>query len=327
MSSPDMFTTVNALIEHLQSKVERKAFIYKAPSRIAYARITQSQQRMHRLCAGNLIDHGTGYSLCSVIESRASPDILSFYSQYFVREQPVVLTGCMEDWPAMLPRNDDATSHRAHTKGRWADLDYLLSVLGSRTVPVETGRSYLSEDSGSSFLTGEEFIRKYIVGESAQPSPSLPEQKSGRDCTESGKHSSHISQAGDVEGGNEIAEEEETELPMGYLAQHQLLEQVPALQRDVVVPDYCALLLEIDEEASTRRGGGASSAATSAAPAEDAGGGADPSEVIMQAWLGPVGTVSPLHHDPYYNLLAQTAGTPFSVLPLCPVCTQRKCAH
>ena len=40
---------------------------------------------------------------------------------------------------------------------------------------------------------------------------------------------------------------------------------------------------------------------------EETGGGGE-HEVILNAWLGPAGTVSPLHTDPYHNLLAQVGG-------------------
>jgi Cupin-like domain len=85
---------------------------------------------------------------------------------------------------------------------------------------------------------------------------------------------------------------------IGYLAQHRLLDQVPLLLKDIATPDYCALLTEEDEVADAD--------ASSAGNSENAAEGAD--TVIVNAWLGPSTTVSPLHHDPYHNLLAQVVG-------------------
>lgn len=84
----------------------------------------------------------------------------------------------------------------------------------------------------------------------------------------------------------------------GYLAQHRLFDQVPLLLRDIATPDYCALLTEEDEVAEAD--------ASSASNCENKEEGAD--AVIVNAWLGPSTTVSPLHHDPYHNLLAQVVG-------------------
>jgi lysine-specific demethylase 8 len=64
-----------------------------------------------------------------------------------------------------------------------------------------------------------------------------------------------------------------------YLAQHALFEQVPALRGDILTPDYCSL------------GGGELRA--------------------VNAWLGPAGTVTPLHHDPHHNVLAQVVGAKY----------------
>eukprot|EP00003_Mantamonas_plastica_P016889 TRINITY_DN2825_c0_g2_i1.p1 TRINITY_DN2825_c0_g2~~TRINITY_DN2825_c0_g2_i1.p1 ORF type:complete len:282 (-),score=59.37 TRINITY_DN2825_c0_g2_i1:810-1655(-) len=62
-----------------------------------------------------------------------------------------------------------------------------------------------------------------------------------------------------------------------YLAQHELGNQIPELQQDIVIPDFCVLgSLE---------------------------------EPIVKMWIGPSGTVTPLHSDPYDNLLCQVVGS------------------
>ncbi|GMY16373.1 lysine-specific demethylase JMJ30 isoform X1 [Fagus crenata] len=61
-----------------------------------------------------------------------------------------------------------------------------------------------------------------------------------------------------------------------YLAQHPLFDQISELRKDICIPDYCF-----------------------------AGGG----ELRpLNAWFGPAGTVTPLHHDPHHNILAQVVG-------------------
>ena len=62
---------------------------------------------------------------------------------------------------------------------------------------------------------------------------------------------------------------------VGYLAQHQLFDQIPELASDINIPGYCCLDSENGEN------------------------------VIINAWFGQLGTVFSFHHDPYHNLLAQ----------------------
>ncbi|GAB4835168.1 Lysine-specific demethylase jmj30 [Ancistrocladus abbreviatus] len=61
-----------------------------------------------------------------------------------------------------------------------------------------------------------------------------------------------------------------------YLAQHPLFDQIKELKKDILIPDYCY-----------------------------AAGGELRS---LNAWFGPTGTVTPLHHDPHHNILAQVVG-------------------
>ncbi|GBN24144.1 Lysine-specific demethylase 8 [Araneus ventricosus] len=61
---------------------------------------------------------------------------------------------------------------------------------------------------------------------------------------------------------------------IGYLAQHNLFNQIPELFEDIEVPSYITNKDDVD----------------------------------VSVWFGPGGTVSPLHFDPKYNLLAQVIG-------------------
>ncbi|KAL3319702.1 Lysine-specific demethylase 8 [Cichlidogyrus casuarinus] len=70
----------------------------------------------------------------------------------------------------------------------------------------------------------------------------------------------------------------EGEKPVGYLAQHQLFLQIPELEQDIDVPDYC-FVKNVE------------------------------SKVDTNIWFGPKDTVSPLHHDSEkHNLLCQVKG-------------------
>lgn len=79
-------------------------------------------------------------------------------------------------------------------------------------------------------------------------------------------------------------------LPTGYLAQHDLFAQIPSLRADIGIPDYCYC------------SPAPSPHLTHVKPVPDL------DEPLLNAWFGPAGTVSPLHTDPYHNILAQVVG-------------------
>lgn len=67
-----------------------------------------------------------------------------------------------------------------------------------------------------------------------------------------------------------------------YLAQHNLFEQIPELRNDIITPEYCCITNhEGDEE----------------------------NDIDIKAWLGPEGTISPMHIDKKHNLLCQVFGS------------------
>ncbi|XP_044959895.1 lysine-specific demethylase JMJ30-like isoform X3 [Hordeum vulgare subsp. vulgare] len=151
---------------------------------------------------------------CKRIERRTCISLEAFIQDYFLRESPVILSGCIDHWPA---------------RTKWKDIKYLEKIAGDRTIPVEVGKSYVCNEWRQDLITFSQFL----------------ERMSSPDCS-----------------GN-----------LTYLAQHPLFDQIKELREDIVVPEYCY-----------------------------AGGGELQS---LNAWFGPHGTVTPLHHDPHHNLFAQ----------------------
>lgn len=169
-------------------------------------------------------------------ERASKLDFMAFQSHLDKRATPLIVSGALEDWPAI-----------ADPGRKWSDPSYLLQITigGRRLVPVELGRSYTDQDWGQKIMTFAEYVHKFLL----EPHP--------------------------------------TEI--GYLAQHDLIDQIPALDRDTITPDYCY---------------------TSPPSATVSGVVPQPQldEPLRNAWLGPAGTISPLHTDPYHNILCQVVG-------------------
>ncbi|KAE8735507.1 Lysine-specific demethylase 8 [Hibiscus syriacus] len=232
-----------------------------------------------------------------IVAKRSALSLEAFLCEYFLSGSPVIITDCMVHWPATT---------------RWNDMDYLRGVGGDRTVPVQvtTARkavtlllSYmiftkpLSEQHGTGLLLIAMGITLKLLPFDIKPvykrvstsSSSSANGKPGNSFTgeiEEEKNPIRTIVVGSIDWKQELITFSEflervqsngcrSKVPT-YLAQHQLFDQINDLRKDISIPEYCF-----------------------------AGGG----ELIsLNAWFGPAGTVTPLHHDPHHNILAQVVG-------------------
>ncbi|KAI1095924.1 Clavaminate synthase-like protein [Rostrohypoxylon terebratum] len=77
--------------------------------------------------------------------------------------------------------------------------------------------------------------------------------------------------------------------PIAYLAQHPLFTQLSTLRGDILVPDYCYTAPPFH-------------------PTDPSIDQPELDEPLLNAWFGPPGTITPLHTDPYHNILTQVVG-------------------
>ncbi|CAA9962738.1 Cupin 8 multi-domain protein [Pyrenophora teres f. maculata] len=181
---------------------------------------------------------------------------------------PLVIEGAIQHWPALEERP-------------WNNPRYLLeqTLRGRRLIPVEVGKSYTDEGWGQRIITFREFMETYMLDDPAE-------------ATEPTEDNHNNENRGAYESESDAAPPSKNaqKRPTGYLAQHDLFAQIPSLRADISIPDYC-----YSEPAPSPH-------LTHIKPV------AKLDEPLLNAWFGPAGTISPLHTDPYHNMLAQVVG-------------------
>lgn len=208
---------------------------------------------------------------------------------------PLVITDAVGHWPAMSTRS-------------WNSRDYWFKVTfgGRRLIPVEVGRSYTDEGWGQRIMEFGEFVDRYLWRGGSTGKENLQTE-------------------------NTDGAAAEDDFQTGYMAQHDLMAQIPALRKDISVPDYCYIKPPGPEPGTpvhlkkSRNEEDARNASSkdmchklSRTPNQEeqvhdeSESESDiPSEPIINAWIGPAWTISPLHHDPYHNILAQVVGAKY----------------
>ncbi|MCJ1224997.1 hypothetical protein MMC12_001644 [Toensbergia leucococca] len=179
---------------------------------------------------------------------------------------PLILTDTLSHWPALSTRP-------------WSSPQYLLSRTfnGRRLVPVEVGKSYTHPEWSQKLVPFAEFVGTYLL----RPPPPPPSAK-----TNNNNHRKEPEEKEDAK---------EQEHQIAYLAQHDLLSQIPALRPDIAIPDYCYTTPPTSPPLPHNQNQKQKQHPHLDSP-------------LLNTWLGPAGTVSPLHTDAYHNLLCQVVG-------------------
>ncbi|ETN41214.1 uncharacterized protein HMPREF1541_03149 [Cyphellophora europaea CBS 101466] len=102
---------------------------------------------------------------------------------------------------------------------------------------------------------------------------------------------------------------DETRSEVGYLAQHDLFRQIPSLYAAISTPDYCYFDAPPPEQGTPLFSKKPTTACSISHPTFLPGiEQEDDTEIHTNIWFGPAWTISPLHHDPYHNILCQVVG-------------------
>ncbi|KAK5325158.1 hypothetical protein LTR93_004635 [Exophiala xenobiotica] len=265
---------IHQMLTKLKSSSDARQEVVEPPSK---RRRLEEPDRDERLLPETLpSDEISIPKLQFPVRHMKQPSMTAFTRSMQEDRTPVIMTGVLDHWPALE---------------KWQHVSYWLDQTfdGRRLVPIEVGRSYTDEDWGQRIVPFRDFLNTFILQQ-----PDSPARAMGQEHTET-----------------------------GYLAQHDLLRQIPALRADIATPDYCFLDAPPPDPGTpvalskAKKGLADKTSHPSLIPSttsslhhrnKDGDDDDDDQEVQTNIWYGPAWTISPLHHDPYHNILCQVVG-------------------
>jgi hypothetical protein len=291
---------VHDLLSHLEASVQ-----HADDSHSAKRRKIKMLQSSHFSCDADMLSTQelAFPAISNPVPVLDQPSLQAFKHYMNTFKKPALLTNAIGYWPALKS---------------WKYQSYWLDRTfgGRRLVPVEVGRSYTDDGWGQTIIPFKEFLEEFILGTSNIDEPRKP-------------HSLRATDAAQSSADSKLRRSKKSEQGQtGYLAQHDLLRQIPSLRADIAIPDYCyldppppepgtpvALSKLVQSQSRTSKTSHPplipSLAKTELQQGEVSAETEDLEiavDVQTNIWFGPAWTISPLHHDPYHNILCQVVG-------------------
>ena len=292
------------------------------------------------------------------VPSEPAPSISSFEMHMKVYAAPLVMTGTMRHWPALEKWKSKSywlektfkgkrlvpiEVGRSYTDDGWGQKivpfstflnDYILTNIEADSVVKEEGSSPplppASPQGSDEFVPSDK--EKNSQSSPLSSPPSSGESAFSNDEARSRDGVKDTHRYDRTEEGRRIKEERGSEQARrseedrsseegretGYLAQHDLLRQIPSLRSDIATPDYCfvdspppqagtpvALKLAERRKEQTNH---LSQPDVPEGYIESPSDQGKSNNIQSNIWFGPAWTITPLHHDPYHNILCQIVG-------------------
>lgn len=243
------------------------------------------------------------------IPTLTKPSLTEFESQIHISNTPIILKNTLIHWPALT---------------KWHDPNYWLrrTLNGHRLVPIELGQSYTDEGWKQEIMTFGRFLDEYVlkgddadeIGYLAQHDlfSQIPELRA--DVTVPDHCFMDVPVEGNEEdglSGKQSGSNDAMIAKRGDFLAHDDPSAVTTTSEVCTQSSITNKQHQIGEEVTELEPTNHSNRDTSPTPSSTQSPPENPPPLIHQnIWFG-TRTVTPLHHDPYSNILTQIHGTKY----------------